>query len=169
MMRLTRHHMGEFRNLRGFMKRTIGVALGVVVAGSVAIAAQWPKITDPSVPRDAQGKIQMDAPTPRTADGKPDLSGMWMRANSGPPNEGRGRGRGGQGAGAPGAAGGGAAGAAAAAPAPGPPPAASPGAAAWRGGDTGPAFPRGGPRAAPPHARTESPPVTHRRPLVHSG
>jgi len=72
------------------------VALGAVVATSVAISAQWPKIPDPTVPRDSQGKINMDAPTPRTPDGKPDLSGIWMRAESGPPNQGRGRGRGGR-------------------------------------------------------------------------
>jgi hypothetical protein len=79
-----------------------------VVAGSVSLAAQWPKFRDPSVPRTAQGGINYDAPTPRTADGKVDFTGVWMRANSGPA---RGRGRGaaaapGTAAGAPGARGG---------------------------------------------------------------
>jgi len=81
------------------MKKLIVVA--VVAACSASVAAQWPKIADPTVPRDAKGGINYDAPTPRTPDGKPDLSGIWMRAESGPP---RGN-RGGQGAGRAGEAG----------------------------------------------------------------
>jgi len=112
----------------------------VVAACSVSVAAQWPKHPSAGVPRDAQGNVNWDAPAPRAADGKPDLSGMWMRANSGPP----GRGRGGAGAaraGAPGAgaqpgrAGGGAAGPGAEA---GRGQAAAAGAEAGRGQDGGP-------------------------------
>jgi hypothetical protein len=67
------------------------IVFGAITLGSVPIAAQWPTIADPKVPRDSRGGVRGDAPTPRTRDGKPDLSGLWMHANSGPPG-----GRGGQ-------------------------------------------------------------------------
>lgn len=67
---------------------------------STNASAQWPEFADPAVPRDAEGNVLMDAPPPKMRDGTPDLSGMWMRANSGPPPAGRGGRGGGRGGGA---------------------------------------------------------------------
>jgi hypothetical protein len=64
-------------------RTTSGIAV-LFVASSVTLAAQWGKFQDPSVPRDAKGQVRMDGPAPRTPDGKPDLSGNWMRADQEP-------------------------------------------------------------------------------------
>jgi len=61
------------------MRRAIAGVAVIVTIGSVSIGAQWPKRPAPGVPRDADGRVRMDAPTPRMPDGKPDLSGVWIR------------------------------------------------------------------------------------------
>jgi hypothetical protein len=130
---------GENLRVKSVLSGIIG-AVAILVTCSVSISAQWPKVQEAGLPRDAQGNVVTTAPTPRGPDGKPDLSGTWQRANSGPP---RGAGRGGrqgEGGGAQGR-GGEAQGAEAAAGAP-----------AGRSGDTNAAFGggRGGIQLEPP-------------------
>ncbi len=61
------------------MTRAIAGVAVIVMMCSASIAAQWPKYQAPGVPRDAEQRVRMDAPTPRMADGKPDFSGNWVR------------------------------------------------------------------------------------------
>jgi hypothetical protein len=66
------------------MRYVTSCAIAFVLACSASIAAQWPKFPEAGVPRDAKGGVLMDAATPKTADGRPDLSGNWMRADRDP-------------------------------------------------------------------------------------
>src|SRR6478735_2955828 len=69
------------------MKRLLRISL-VLLIGSVVVAvsaprvsAQWPAYATPAVPKTADGKPDLTGPTPRTTDGKPDFSGLWIRGD----------------------------------------------------------------------------------------
>src|SRR5262245_56700565 len=59
---------------RGGMVKKI--SLLVSVCGLAC--AQWVSYPDPGTPRTKDGKPNLSAPAPRALDGKPDLSGVWI-------------------------------------------------------------------------------------------
>ena len=54
---------------------------------STGALAQWLNYPSPGTPRTQDGKPNLTAAAPRTAEGKPDLSGVWMHEITGVADE----------------------------------------------------------------------------------
>ena len=52
-------------------------AVILLVVLSAPVAAQWLNHPDPTTPRTRDGKPDLSARMPRASNGKPDLSGVW--------------------------------------------------------------------------------------------
>jgi hypothetical protein len=59
----------------------LGLVLIAIIAVPAIVPGQWLRYPTEGVPRTADGKPDLKAPTPRLPDGKPDLSGLWHAAN----------------------------------------------------------------------------------------
>ena len=58
------------------MKRRL--AIFIVLTMSAPVTAQWLDLKTPGLPRTDEGRVDLSAPVPRNADGRPNLSGLWV-------------------------------------------------------------------------------------------
>ena len=68
-------------NARNALSIVAGAALlACLSAGVFPVSAQWLNYPTPGTPRTPDGKPDLSAPAPKTTDGRPSMSGIWTRA-----------------------------------------------------------------------------------------
>ena len=63
-------------------RRTGSLVAAILATAAIPTAAQWLNYPTPGVPKTADGRPNLNAPTPRTPAGHPDLSGLWKPQNT---------------------------------------------------------------------------------------
>jgi hypothetical protein len=63
------------------LKIIIPSSIAVLALACVPLQAQWANVPPAKIPRTADGKPNLSAPSPRLPNGKPDLSGIWRPDN----------------------------------------------------------------------------------------
>jgi hypothetical protein len=62
--------------------KVVGAAVMLLASMTSVLSAQWPAYPTVGVPKTADGRPNLTGPAPRTLDGKPDLSGIWKFVDS---------------------------------------------------------------------------------------
>jgi hypothetical protein len=71
-----------FDNHHGEIMQRLITAILFLLTVTTPVSAQWFDWQTPGIPRTADGRADLSAPAPRSANGHPDLTGLWLPVNA---------------------------------------------------------------------------------------